>query len=152
MTSVVYLASDHGGYNLKEELKPWLEEKGLTVEDLGAFDLNPQDDYPDFVLPLAQKVASNQNSKGIILGRSGNGEAIAANKVKSVRAVLCFNEKMAQMAREHNDANIISLGADYLEPEKMKLIVQVFLETPFPGEERHLRRLQKIRDFEENHG
>jgi len=145
---MIYLASDHGGFEFKQEIKSWLLESGHECTDLGVNELNPIDDYPDFVIPLAQKIALEERSLGIIFGRSGNGEAITANKVKGVRAVLCFNEKMAQMARTHNNANILSLGADYLPMGEAKKIITTFLETEFIGEERHVRRLQKIKDLE----
>lgn len=144
----VYIASDHGGYELKEALERYLVELGHEVEDMGAHGLDPDDDYPDFVIPAAEGVARNPGSVGIVLGRSGNGEQIAANKVKGVRATLCLNPEMARKAREHNDANILSLGADYVDMETAKEIVALFLETPFSGEERHKRRIRKITAYE----
>lgn len=151
MITTVYLASDHGGFELKEKIKVWLMENHIPGEDLGAYTLNPDDDYPDFILPLATKVASDPESLGIVLGRSGNGEALAANKVSGARAVVCLNEEMARKAREHNDANILSLGADYIDLDLAKKIVKVFIETPFSEERRHLRRLQEIENFEKFH-
>ena len=145
---MIYLGSDHGGFEFKEEIKKYLLEKGIQVEDIGASSLNPEDDYPDFIIPVASKVASNSGSLGIILGRSGNGEAIAANKVKGIRAALCLNEEMAKKAKEHNNANILSLGGDYISVEEAKKVVQAFLDTPFPGDERHVRRIKKIEDIE----
>lgn len=147
---MIYFGADHGGYELKEVIKQFLAENNLTFEDLGADNLNPQDDYPDFIIPVAQKVASNPNSLGIILGRSGNGEAIAANKVKGVRAAVCLNEQMAKKSKEHNNANVLSLGADYISMDEAKNIVKVFLDTPFSNEERHVRRIEKIKKLEEN--
>lgn len=144
MDTKIYIASDHGGFNLKEVLKRHLQEKGYEVKDMGNIKYNPEDDYPDFVIPLALRVAQSKQDFGIIIGRSGNGEAIAANKVKGIRAALSLNEQMAKKAREHNNANILSLGADYIEPEMAKKMVDVFLETPFSEEERHKRRLEKI--------
>lgn len=144
----VYIGADHGGYQLKEELKKYLSELGYEVEDIGAHGLNPEDDYPDFVFPVAEKVAQNPGAFGIVIGRSGNGEAIAANKVKGVRAALCWNEEVAKKAREHNDANVLSLGADYIDTEKAKIIVKTFLETSFSGGERHKRRIEKIKNYE----
>lgn len=143
---IVYVCSDHGGYELKEQLVPWLKETGWQVEDLGPYSFDPGDDYPDYVLPLAKKVQENPDSLGIIMGRSGNGEAIAANKLKGIRAVVCLNDMMAKMAREHNNANIVSLGADYVDFGTLKTIIQTFLNTSFPGEERHIRRLKKIEE------
>ena len=144
----VYIATDHGGYELKEILKNWLKEQGYEVEDMGAHTLDPQDDYPDFIVPLARKVAQNPDSLGIISGRSGNGEAIAANKIKGIRATICINVEMAKKAKEHNNANILSLGADYMSVEDAKKIVQKFLDTPFSNAERHIRRLKKIEELE----
>jgi ribose 5-phosphate isomerase B len=141
---MVYIGSDHGGFEMKEELKKWLEENGHEVEDLGAHSMDPQDDYPDFIIPVAQKVSSNPDSLGLILGRSGNGEAIAANKVKGVRAALCLNEEMARKAKEHNNANILSLGGDYISMDEAKTILKAFLDTPFSGDERHARRIKKF--------
>lgn len=140
----IYIGSDHGGFKLKEELKKFLSDLGHEVEDIGAHSLDPADDYPDFIFPAAEKVAQNPESTGIVIGRSGNGEAIAANKVKGIRAALCLNEDMARLAREHNQANILALGADFVDTEKAKQITKTFLETPFSSEERHKRRVEKI--------
>lgn len=145
---MIYLGADHGGFELKEELKKDLAASGIETEDMGATSLNPNDDYTDFIIPVAKKVASNEDSFGIIIGRSGNGEAIAANKINGVRAALCLNEKMADKARDHNNANILSLGADYITSGEAKKIVKAFIETPFSNEERHIRRLNKIKELE----
>ncbi len=141
---MIYIGADHGGFELKEILKSYIAELGNEIEDMGANSLNPGDDYPDFIIPVAQKVAENPGSLGIVIGRSGNGEAIVANKVKGIRAALCLNEEMAKKAKEHNNANVLSLGADYISAEQAKSIVKVFLETPFSNDERHIRRLKKI--------
>ena len=143
---MVYLGTDHGGYKLKEEIKNWLVENNTQVEDLGAYSFDPEDDYPDFIIPVAQKVALDPQSLGIVIGRSGNGEAITANKVKGIRAALCLNEEMAKKAREHNNANIISLGADYISVDRAKKIVKVFIETVFTNEQRHIRRIKKFEE------
>lgn len=148
---MIYIGADHGGYELKEKIKEWLAEDNIETEDLGANGFNPEDDYPDFIIPVAEKVVSEPGSLGIILGRSGNGEAIAANKVSGVRTALCLNEEMARKAKEHNNANIISLGADYINPEDVRKIVKTFIETPFSNESRHVRRLKKIEEFEKSH-
>lgn len=145
----VYIGADHGGFELKEQLKGYVQELGHEVEDLGASELNPDDDYTDFVIPTAQKVAGQPDTLGIVIGRSGNGEAIAANKVKGVRAAVCTNVEMVKKAREHNDANVLSLGADYVSEQVAKEIVKTFLETEFSGEERHIRRLEKISRLEQ---
>jgi ribose 5-phosphate isomerase B len=143
-----YIAADHGGHELKKELMKYLEEKGYVIEDMGNKEHDPQDDYPDFVFPLAEKVAKEMGATGIILGRSGNGEAIAANKVKGIRAVVCINVKMAKKAREDNNANILSLGADYVDIDTAKKIVDAFLETFSSKEEKHKRRVNKITSYE----
>lgn len=146
----VYIAADHGGFELKEELKKYLTELGYRLEDLGAYTLNSEDDYPDFVIPVAQKVSQDQKSLGIVIGRSGQGEAIATNKVKGVRTAVCFSEEMAQRTRDHNNSNILSLGADFIDTETAKRVVKVFLETPFSNAERHIRRLNKISQLEQS--
>lgn len=145
----VYLGSDHGGYDLKEELKIWLAENNIGVKDMGAHTFDPGDDYPDFIFPVAEKVAEDSDSLGVIIGRSGNGEAIAANKLRGIRAALCLNEEMAKKAREHNNANILSLGADHISVDDAKKILKVFLETNFSNDERHVRRIEKIKKIEE---
>jgi|SRR3989344_4020334 len=144
----VYFGTDHGGYELKEELKRYVVSLGYEVVDKGALTLDPEDDYPDFVIPAAEAVASDSGSLGIVLGRSGNGEQIAANKIKGIRAALCVNTTMAQKAREHNHANVLSIGADYTDPEEVKKIVKTFLETPYSDEERHQRRIDKIMNYD----
>ncbi len=144
----IYIASDHGGYELKKKLVSYLQEKGYAIEDMGNKKDDPQDDYPDFILPLAEKVAKEIGATGIILGRSGNGEAIAANKVKGIRAAVCSDVQMAKMAREHNDANILSLGADYVDLKTAKAIADTFLETFFSKDEKHKRRVNKITSYE----
>lgn len=143
----IYIAADHGGYNLKERLINFLSEKGYEVIDMGNKKFDTKDDYPDFIIPLAEKV-SEQKEMGIILGRSGNGEAIAANKVKGVRAAVCLNVEMARKARMDNNANIISIGADLIAESEALKVVDVFLETPFSDEERHKRRIEKISQYE----
>lgn len=147
----IYIGSDHGGFELKEEIKPFLEELGHTTEDMGAFSLNMEDDYPDFIIQVAQQVADDSESLGIVIGRSGNGEAIAANKVKSIRCALCTNVEMATKAKEHNNANVLSLGSDYITREEAKEIVKTFVETSFTNEERHIRRIEKITSYEKLH-
>jgi len=147
----VYIASDHGGFYLKEELKKHLADKGYQVKDFGAYTFDSKDDYPDFVLPLAEEVAQKGKALGVILGRSGSGEAIAANKVKGIRAVLCINPRHAQKAREHNHANVISLGADFINPTTAKKIVETFLNSQPSTATRHTRRLGKIKKYESSH-
>jgi len=144
----IYIASDHGGFEYKEELKRHLKDKGYEVEDMGAFALNPEDDYPDFIFPLALRVAQDKQDFGIVIGRSGNGEAMAANKVRGIFAAVCLGIQMAKKAREDDNANILSLGADYVSLEDAKKIADTFLTTPFSDKERHMRRLSKISEYE----
>lgn len=151
---MIYLASDHRGHQLKEKIKTWLAEWGHQYEDMGAFEYNQDDDYPDFIRKAAQKVSENpEQGKGIILGGSGQGEAIVANRYKGVRAAVYYSpstgsgqagEEIIKMSREHNNANVLSLGASFLNEEEAKKAIKLWLETPFSGEERHIRRINKI--------
>lgn len=145
---MIYLGSDHGGFSLKEKLKVWLLENNIVFEDMGANFFDANDDYPDFIIPVAQKVTSVPTGLGIIIGRSGNGEAICANKVKGIRAAVCLNEEMAKKAKGHNNANILSLGADYISDTEAKRIVKTFINTNFSNEEKHIRRINKINQLE----
>ena len=144
----IYLATDHAAFDLKEKLKKSLEEMGLEVEDCGAFVFDKDDDYPDFIKVAAQKVAQNPGTFGVVFGKSGQGEQIAANKVKGVRAALGFNEENVRLAREHNNANVLSLGFDFVPVEKAKELISLFVNTPFTNEERHVRRIDKITEKE----
>ena len=143
----IVLATDHAGLKLKEEIKKHLMESGMEVEDMGAYSLDPKDDYPDFIIPAAKKVAKDQ-SKGIIFGASGQGEAIVANKVKGIRAALYYGKdiKIVRLSRTHNNTNILSLGAKFLTKEEAIKAVNIWLETDFSSEPRHLRRIKKISD------
>lgn len=143
----VHIATDHAAFELKNYLVERLEEAGHDVVDHGAHEYDAVDDYPDFVLPCAEAVVAD-DTLGIVLGGSGNGEQIAANKVKGVRAALAYNPELAKLAREHNDANILSMGGRMQSLEEAWGMVRVFLETPFSGEERHQRRIDKITDYE----
>lgn len=146
MQQKVYLASDHAGYELKEALVPFLRERGFEVEDLGPHTFDPSDDYPDFLFLLAGKVAQNKSAFGIGIGGTGQGEAMTANRVKGARAAVYYGglEDIIKLSREHNDANILSLGARFLSTDEAKEAVLTWLATPFSGEERHVRRLKKI--------
>ena len=148
----IYIGTDHAGFELKEKLKMFLESLGCEVEDKGAYEFNESDDYPDFVYPVVKAVAEDrdrgQDSRGIVIGGSGQGEAIVANKVKGIRAAVVYDEYSAKMSREHNDANIISLGNRTLSIDKAKDLVKLWLETPFSNEERHKRRIEKIKEIE----
>jgi ribose 5-phosphate isomerase B len=152
----IYIGTDHAGFELKEELKKFLKNLGCEVEDKGAYEFNREDDYPDFILPVvkavAEDIARDLDSRGIVIGGSGQGEAIVANKVKNIRAAVVYDEYSARMSREHNDANIVSLGTRTLSADKAKKLVKLWLETPFSNEERHKRRIEKIKTIENNSG
>ena len=145
MDKKIILATDHAGFKLKEDIKKYLIEGGMEVEDMGTHTLNPKDDYPDFIIPAAKKVAKDQ-SRGIIFGASGQGEAIAANKVKGIRAALYYGKNMdiVKLSRTHNNTNILSLGAKFLSKEEAIKAVETWLETDIINEERHIRRIKKI--------
>ena len=153
----VYFASDHAGFDLKSRLIPFVQKLGYEVEDCGPTSRNDDDDFPDYVLPCAQKVAHNDDFFGIILGASGQGEAMAANRVKGIRAAVFYGDasgaqtdeagtvlNLIQSVRAHNNANILSLGARFLTEDAAMAAVKLFLETPFQGDERHMRRIAKL--------
>lgn len=142
----IALASDHAGFPLKAELVPWLRSEGHDVIDLGT-DSEASVDYPVFCAAAGRAVARGDADLGIVMGGSGQGEQIAANKVHGVRAALCHDLWLARMARSHNDANVLSMGARVVTPTMAKEIVQVFLDTPFEGD-RHVRRIELLREIE----
>lgn len=144
----VHIATDHAAFELKNYLVEQLKGAGYEVVDHGAETNDPLDDYPDFVIPAAEAVAA-ADGIGIVLGGSGNGEQIAANKVKGIRAALAYNPELARLARQHNDANIVSLGGRMQSLEEAWEIVRVFLETAFSGDERHVRRIDKMSAYED---
>lgn len=142
----VYLASDHAGFELKEALIPFLRERGYEPEDLGPFTNDPNDDYPDTVLPVALAIAERAGGMGIVIGGSGQGEAMVCNRLHGVRAAVYYGGDMSilTLSREHNNANVLSLGARFMTQEAAKSAVELWLKTPFSGEERHARRIQKL--------
>lgn len=144
----VHVATDHAGFETKEFLVTQLRDLGYEVIDHGAHAYDAEDDYPLTVIPCAEAVVADPGSLGVVLGGSGNGEQIAANKVDGVRAALVYNEGMAQLAREHNDANVISLGGRMQSQEDALREVLVFLTTQFSGEERHARRIAQLAAYE----
>ena len=144
MTLRVALGADHGGFPLKTELLPWLQGQGYEVLDLGAHTLDPADDYPDFSLMVAQAVASGKTQRGIIICGSGVGACIVANKVTGIRAGLCHDIYSARQGVEHDDMNVLCLGARVIGAELARELVAAFLSTQFSGAERHQRRLQKL--------
>jgi len=138
----IAIGSDHAGYDYKEKIKVLLTELGHEVRDFGT-DSTASVDYPTFIHPTAQAVASGECERGIVLGGSGNGEAMAANKVHGIRCALCWSEQTARWAREHNDANVLALGQRTISAELALEIVRIWLETPFEGG-RHQRRIENI--------
>jgi len=145
----IYLGTDHAGFELKEKIKQWLNEWGYEHEDLGAFSYDAQDDYPDFVHKVGRKVADDpKNNRGIVLGGSGQGEAMVANRHKGVRAAVyaarTLDLELVKLMREHNDSNVLSLGARFVLEEDANEVVKTWLETSFPGEDHHKRRIAKI--------
>jgi ribose 5-phosphate isomerase B len=144
----VHLGSDHAGLELKEHLMAWLRDQGHEPVDHGPFVFDALDDYPVFCLRAAAGAVADPGSLGVVIGGSGNGEQIAANKVKGVRAALAWSEETASLAREHNDANVLSVGGRMHTVEEMTRFVEVFLTTDFTGEERHVRRIGMLTDYE----
>jgi len=143
----IFLASDHAGFTLKEEIKKYLEELSYEVEDLGADTENFDDDYPEIMARASNKVAENPDTdKAIIFGGSGQGEAMVANRFPHVRAVVFYGGALdiVTLSREHNDANILSFGARFVGEDEAKEAVKIWLETPFSGDERHVRRISQI--------
>ncbi|MBI2630730.1 RpiB/LacA/LacB family sugar-phosphate isomerase [Candidatus Nomurabacteria bacterium] len=158
----IYIGTDHAGYELKEKLKTYFKELGHQVEDKGAFSYDPDDDYPDFIKPVAEAVANDPSGFGVILGSSGQGEAMCANRVPGARAALFYAEavppgvidikgeksqdpyEIIKLARVHNNANILSVASRFLSEDQIKFAVELFVKTPFLNEERHLRRIKKL--------
>ena len=147
---MIYVGADHAGFQLKEEIKEYLGELGMEVEDLGAYEVNPDDDYPDYVFPVAEKVALTPDARGIIFGGSGQGEDMVADKVKGIRSAVYYGGPLdiVKLSRQHNDANILSLGARFINLNQAKEAVKLWLDTEFEGG-RHERRIQKISEIEE---
>jgi ribose 5-phosphate isomerase B len=145
----VFLGSDHAGYELKQHLVQWLAANGHEPVDCGPADYDAEDDYPPYVLRAAERTAAEPGALGVVVGGSGNGEAIAANKVKGVRAALAWSEETAVLGRQHNDANVISIGGRMHDLDTAARFVELFLATPYSGEERHTRRIDMIGRYEE---
>ena len=141
----IYIAADHAGFNLKKNLIAQLHEDGYDIEDCGAYDYDPLDDYPDFIMPASEKVAKDQSSKGIIIGGSGQGEAIAANRIKGARAIVYYDGPLdiIKLSRLHNNANILSLGARFISSERAMEILNIWLSEKFEGG-RHENRINKL--------
>ena len=145
----VHLGSDHAGFELKAHLAERLGELGYEVVDHGPVEYDPVDDYPPFVLRAAAAVVNDPGSLGVVIGGSGNGEQIAANKVHGVRAALAWNDDTAGLSREHNDANVVSIGARMHTLDEATRLVERFLTTPYSGDVRHGRRIEMIAHYEQ---
>ena len=144
----VHVGGDHAAYDLLVDLATFLEQQGHDVTNHGPHAYDAVDDYPVFVLRAAQAVAADGGSFGVVLGGSGNGEQMAANKVAGIRAALCYDDDLARLAREHNDAQVISIGARMTTVEQARSMVEVFLATPFSGDPRHVRRIDMVSAYE----
>ncbi|MET8359691.1 ribose-5-phosphate isomerase [Micromonospora sp. NPDC005171] len=144
----VYLGSDHAGFELKVHLANHLAMQGYDVVDVGPHGYDPNDDYPTFCLHTGDQVVADETGLGVVIGGSGNGEQIAANKVAGVRAALAWSVETAQLARQHNDANVVAIGARQHTLDEATGIVEAFLNTPFSGNERHARRIAQVAEYE----
>jgi ribose 5-phosphate isomerase B len=145
----LHIGSDHAGLELKNELLAHLVNNGHDVTDHGPYEYDALDDYPDFCIPAAQAVAKDPASLGVVIGGSGNGEQIAANKVKGIRAVLAWSIDTAKLGKEHNNANVVSIGGRMHSLDQCKEIIDAFIATPFSNDERHIRRINKMSKFED---
>ena len=144
----VYLGSDHAGFELKSHLVGHLRSLGHDVVDVGAATHDPDDDYPPYCIETACRVVADPGSLGVVIGGSGNGEQIAANKVDGCRAALAWNPETARLARQHNDAQVVGIGARQHTGEQVDEIVEAFLATPFSGDPRHARRIGLLAEYE----
>ena len=150
---MIFLASDHRGFELKEDIKRWLEEWGIEYKDMGPAVYDADDDYPEFVSKAARGVSDGDSEcRAIVLGHSGQGEAVVANKYPRVRAVVYYGgpDDILRSSREHNDANVLSIGASFVDRVMIKSQIKRWLERPFSGEERHVRRLDQIKSIEKS--
>lgn len=142
---IIYIGADHGGFGMKEKMKEYFKKKKeCEIVDLGAFNLEPLDDFPDYALAVANKVSKEAKAKGILFCGSGQGMAIAANKIKIIRAAVCWNIASAKQSREHLDTNILCLGAKFVSTDLAKKIIDIWLGTPFLKEEKYSRRIRKL--------
>ena len=150
----IIIGADHGGFEMKESLKEFLKQKGFQTEDKGPFEMDPEDDYPDFSKKVAEEIGKEgkeigqEKVLGVLICRSAGGIIIACNKIKGVRGVAVYDQTQAKHAREHNDANIIGLSGDWTDQKTAQELLITSIETPYSHEERHTRRLKKIADME----
>ena len=147
---MIYLGSDHAGFELKEKIKEWLKDWGYEFEDLGAHEFDPKDDYPDFALKVCEKIIK-EGGKGILICGTGQGMDRVANKIPGIYAAVCWDEETAKYARLHGNTNVLCIGGRVLGEEKAKKIIKIWLETPFSNEERHIRRINKIKEIEKRY-
>ncbi len=142
----VFISSDHAGFKLKNLIVSWVKEVGHEAVDLGPFKYDPVDDYPDYIKLTAKEVAADPEARGIVLGSSGEGEAIVANRFPRVRATVYYggNREIIKVSRQHNDANVLSIGAHFVNEEEAREMVELWLSMSFSGEIRHIRRIQEI--------
>ncbi|GIG53401.1 ribose-5-phosphate isomerase [Demequina activiva] len=145
----IHIAADHAGYELKEHLKAHLGEGGHEVVDHGAHEYDAQDDYPSFCIAAAEAVRAQSDTLGIVIGGSGNGEQLAANRVTGIRAALIWSEETARLARQHNDAQVGSIGARMHSLDEAAAIADAFVSEPFSGDERHQRRIDEMTRYEQ---
>ncbi len=146
----ILLASDHAGYELKNQVKDFLVAEGFEIEDMGAHTYNKDDNYPEIMLPVAMRVLSDSNSKAIIFGKSGQGEAIIVNRFPGIRAIVYHgkNLEILRLGREHNDSNILSIGAGFVEFEEAREAIRLWISTPFSNDEIHIRRIEQMDNIE----
>lgn len=144
----IYLGSDHAGFEVKEKIKKHLDKRGISYDDLGPYEFKISDDYPDYAFKVAEKVAKSSEAQGILVCGSGAGMAIAANKVKGIRAVEAYDTYLAKMSKEHNNANILAVGARDTKFNEIKKIIDIWLKTKFSDKDRHKRRIRKISNYE----
>lgn len=152
--TTIYLATDHAGFAYKELTKQHLQDAGYTVVDCGAEAYDGLDDYPDYMIKAAQGVSHDVGSVAVVFGGSGQGEAIVVNRFPRVRAAVCYGGDMAQemvtLSREHNDSNVLSIGARFVGEDQLLALIDTWLATPFSNEERHVRRLSKVKNIHTN--
>lgn len=148
----IFLGADHAGFRLKERIEVFLKEQGYDVVDEGAYSLDEDDDFPDFISVVAKQVASDpEHNRGIIFGGTGQGEAMAANRFKKIRAAVFYggSENIVELSRDHNNANIISIGARFIDDEIAKKAILTWIKTPFSGKDKYIRRNIKIDSFDD---
>ncbi len=147
----ILLASDHAGFDLKNKIFKFLKEESFDVEDMGAQVLDTEDDYPQIMIPVAMRVINDiENTKAIIFGKSGQGEAMVSNRFPGIRAAVYYgqNLEIIRLSREHNDSNILSIGAGFVNEDEAKEAIRLWISTPFNSEERHLRRIEQMDNIE----